>query len=149
MKLPHDVTIVCVTETNGVQERNVTLLHGVLIDSHAGGVLYKSGLQSDDAATLYVPESVEATDPISGQAKAFCSPEKYIQQPDKSGIWTLITNGKQSGCDCYIVKGRIDLREKTDYQTLRKSGLEVYRVSSCDFRDYGSRRLHHWQVGLK
>ena len=149
MKLPHDVTVITVTETNGVEERNTTILHGVLLDSHAGGVLYKSGLQSDDAATLYIPESVAATDPISGQAKAFCSPEKYIQQPDKAGIWTLIVNGKLSGCDCYIVKGKIDLREKTDYQTLRKQGLEVFRVSSCDFRDYGSRRLHHWQVGLK
>lgn len=149
MKLPHDVTVITVTETNGVEERNVTLLHGVLIDSHAGGILYKSGLQSDDNATLYIPQSVEATDPVSGQAKSFMPPEQYIQQPDKTRSWTIIASGQRSGCDVFVVKGRVDPRERIGYQELRKSGAECYRVSACDCRDYGSKRLHHWQVGLK
>ena len=149
MVLPHDVTVIAVTETNGVEERNATLLHGVLLDSHAGGVIYKSGIQSSDDATLYVPAAVEATDPSSGQAKTYKSLDQYLNTPSKADIWTIFANGKQSGCDCYIVKGKLDLREKTDYQTLRKLGFEVYRVKSCAYRDYGSKRLHHWQVGLQ
>lgn len=149
MKLPHDVTVVTVTETGGVEERNVTYLHGVLIDSHAGGIIYKSGLQSDDNGTLYIPASVEATDPVSGQAKRYMPPDQYILQPDKTRVWTIITSGQKSGCDAYVVKGRVDPRARVDYQELRKSGAECYRVASCDYRDYGSKRLHHWQVGLR
>ena len=145
---PHNVTVITVTETNGTTERSATYLQGVLLDSHAGGALYKGGIQSADSATLFIPQGVQASDLFTGQPREYKTPDQYINQPDKSRFWTLLVNGKMSGCDCYIVRGRLDPRERLDYATLRKNGYEVYRVANCDNRDFGSSGMRHWQVGL-
>lgn len=148
---PHVVTLVTVTlADNGVEERNTTTLHGVLLDSHAGGIAYKSGMQSDDDATAYIPESsVTAVDPLTGAEKQYLTPALFNSCPDKSSFWTVFSGGKQSGMDCYFVKGLLDPREKIDYATLRKAGYDVFRVTKANYRDYGAARLRHWEIGGK
>lgn len=151
MYSPHDVTLITVTiAPNGVEERNVTHLHGVFLDSHAGGAIYKNGIQSDDNATLFIPEqTVKATDPLTGIEKQYLAPDLFNNCPDKSSAWTIFPGGKQSSQDCYFVKGLLDASERSEYAALRMRTYEVYRVSNCVYRDFGSPRMHHWQVGGK
>lgn len=150
MYSPHTVTLINTLELdNGACITNITYLQGVLLDCHAGGTVLKSGLQTDDNATLYIPVSVRAVDPLTGQIKRYVQAAKFDTHPDCNLYWTLRAGGNNSAHDCYFVKGELDVREITDYNVLRKNCPDVFRVSHFDFRDYGNPRLHHWEVGGK
>lgn len=135
MYCPHTVTLVMV----GEESYNSVVLRGVFLDLSKRSNINRSGLSDADAATLYIPFSIQ-TD------KTYLSPKEYEAQEDKGDYWTLFDDGDSSGADCYFIKGEhaIDIypfskaREKHDY---------VYQVTSVDLRDFGSAHMQHWQVG--
>lgn len=147
MYTPHTVTIYNFSEDPLTLEAeyNVTVLEGVFLDISKGENIRKSGLESADAATLFIPFTVKAVDGFTEREKAYIEPKEYARLEDKSGCWTLETGGTSSGADCYFVKGRVVKRES--YAKLRQQNDYVYDVTTVDLRDFGSARMQHWQVG--
>ena len=149
MYSPHVVTLIYTREVaNGCVQQDVTILKGVFLDTHEGGILTKTGIQNSDNATLFIPQSVRAVDGYSHEKKKYIEPQ-YYETVDASDYWTLETAGKNSGMDCFFVLGVPDLSGPLDYQTLRKTNPHCYRVTTVDFRNFGGPKMRHWQVGGK
>lgn len=139
MYTPHTVTLILAEESNsGEMEYNAVVLSGVFLDLNKRSNVNKSGLADADAATLFIPMSISP-------GKTYLPPKAYQALADKSQYWTLYDDGESSGAECYFVKGALpaplpfrDAKQQYDY---------VYRVTSVDLRDFGSAKMHHWQVG--
>ena len=137
MYTPHTVTLVMVEDDS----YNTVVLHGVFLDLSKRSNVNRSGLADADAATLYIPFSINT-------GKTYLPHKDYAALENRGDYWTLFDDGDNSGADCYFIKGEqnIDVypfskaREKHDY---------VYRVSSVDLRDFGAAAMQHWQVGGK
>lgn len=138
MYTPHIVTLVMATEGDNGVEYNSVVLNGVFLDLNKRSNINRSGLADADAATLFIPFSVNAD-------KQYLPPKEYERQSDKSSYWTVFDGGEASGADCYFVKGEIDA--PVSYAEAREQYDYVYQVSSVDLRDFGSERMRHWQVG--
>lgn len=135
MYTPHTVTLVMVDDDG----YNSVVLNGVFLDLSKRSNINKSGLADADAATLFIPFSINAD-------KAYLTPKEYKAKEDKSDYWTLFDDGDESGADCYFIKGA-QTANIYPYSTAREAHDYVYQVSFVDLRDFGTARMRHWQVG--
>ena len=149
MYTPHTVTIYNVGENPDTleQEYNMTFLRGVFLDRRQAANIEKSGLRDADAATLFIPFSVEAVDAVTGTPKQYIGPKAYRQLADTSGYWTLEPGGLASGADSFFVKGEIV--NYLGYGKMRELYDDVYDITTIDTRDFGSADMQHWQVGAR
>ena len=149
MYTPHAVTIYNVTENPDTLELeyNVTFLRGVFLDRHEAANITKSGLRDADAATLFIPFSVEAVDAVTGDPKQYIGPKAYRQLADTTGYWTLEGGGMSSGADSFFIKGEV-LNYK-GYAKMREMYDDVYDITTIDIRDFGSADMQHFQVGAR
>ena len=149
MYTPHTVTIYNVGENPDTleSEYNVTFLRGVFLDRRQATNIEKSGLRDADAATLFIPFSVEAVDAVTGARKQYIGPKAYRQLSDVSGFWTLEPGGLSSGMDSWFVKGEI--LNYSGYGRMRELYDDVYDITTIDTRDFGSDDMQHWQVGAR
>ena len=144
---PHTVTVYNMMEdtTTGMDTYNITILRGVFLDVSKAANVMKSGLASADAATLYIPMSIQAVNAKTGKEQQFVSPKEYEQLENVSGYWTLRTGGKSSVTDCFFVKGEVV--EEASYSDISRRYDDVYDVTSVDTKDFGSKSMWHWEVG--
>lgn len=149
MYTPHTVTIYNVAENPDTleQEYNMTILRGVFLDRTQAANIEKSGLRDADAATLFIPFSVEAVDAVTGSPKQYIGPKAYRQLADTSGYWTLEPGGLSSGADSFFVKGEVV--NYLGYGKMRELYDDVYDITTIDTRDFGSADMQHWQVGAR
>ena len=74
---PHVVTVFNSYEDDDLKMRySVTILRGVLLDVSKGTNVAKTGLIDADAATLYIPFSVEAVS-TTGDKKTYVDPKVF------------------------------------------------------------------------
>lgn len=142
MYAPHTVTLFNARED---ALPVATILRGVFLDVSKGANVRASGLENADAATLFIPFSVEAINAETGAVQRYVSPKEYELAVDREGLWTLRSGGTGSASDCFFARGEIIKSAK--YQAINAEYDDVYRVSSVDPRDFGSPDMHHWQVG--
>lgn len=146
---PHTVTVYnkVEDETTGSAVYNVTILHGVFLDISKGANVMKSGLVSADSATLYIPMSIKAINADTSEEQKFVGQKEYerLAQSDLHEYWTLRTGGSSSTVDCFFVKGEVT--EKSGFNDLKNRYDDVYDVSTVDTKDFGSKRMWHWEVG--
>lgn len=143
---PHTVTVFNSYEDDDLKIHNsITILRGVLLDVSKGTNVAKTGLADADAATLYIPFSVDAVS-TTGDKKTYVEPKAFYSAADQQGLWTLDSGGHSSSTSTYFVKGEVSemmslaqLQEKYDY---------AFDVSTVDVRDFGGDMMH-WQVGGK
>lgn len=104
----------------------------------ASNVLRSGGNREADQATVFIPKA--------RGVGVFLDHKTWLLLPneDKANYWTLKT-------DDYIVKGVAE-EEITLVFTitrLKEKYPDVLRITSVDFMDFGTPRLHHWQIGAK
>lgn len=120
----------------------ITVLRFVLLDALKKSAVSTQGYDGADAVTLYVPFAVQATDGLTGAPKHYVPPAAFQQAEDKSGLWTLDTEGKS-----FFIKGEV---VDTDYppdELEWRYPDSTYIVKSVHTRDYGTEDMHHWEVG--
>lgn len=149
MYTPHTVTIYNVGENPDTlrQEYNITFLRGVFLDRREAANIEKSGLRDADAATLFIPFSVDAVDAVTETPKQYIGPKAYRQLEDVHDYWTLEGGGLASGADSFFIKGEIV--NYSGYAKLREMYDDVYDITTIDTRDFGSEDMQHWQVGAR
>lgn len=149
MYTPHAVTIYNVSENPDTLklEYNVTFLRGVFLDRRQAANIEKSGLRDADAATLFIPFTVEAVDAVTGTPKQYIGPKAYRQLEDVSGYWTLEGGGMSSGEDSFFIKGEV--LNYNGYAKMRELYDDVFDITTIDTRDFGSPDMQHWQVGAR
>lgn len=153
MYTPHTVTIYNVGENPDTLEQtfNVTFLRGVFLDRRQAANIEKSGLRDADAATLFIPFTVEAVDAVTETPKMYLGPKAYrsmeAEGEDVSGFWTLEPGGLSSGADSFFIKGEV--LNYNGYGYLRDHYDDVYDITTIDTRDFGSADMQHWQVGAR
>lgn len=144
---PHTVTLYNVERATDpatlidTEIRHVTVLEGVLLDAVKSSNVRRSGLESADAAMLYIPRSVRARHGESGAEKAFVGAMEFWAAEDKSGLWTLSDGG-----DTYFAAGVV-VRPDATREQLELQHDGVYTVTKVDDKDFGG--LPHWEVGGK
>lgn len=145
MMFPHTVTIYN-TETEEDREtledvttNHITVLHGVCLQASKASNVRATGLEGADAANLYIPFNVEATDGITGEVKQYIGPIEFWKLEDKSKYWTLSDGG-----NTFFVKREV-VEPERDRQYLEMAYDNVYGVTKVDDMDYGG--LKHWEVG--
>ena len=143
---PHVVTLYNVVREEDpstfheVAVNHITILEGVLLDAVKTVNVNRSGIEGADSVMLYVPQSVTATDGVTGKPKANVGPIEFWRANDKSSLWTL-----QPGQDCFFIKGRA-VHPDWSAQKLEAAYDGVYDVTKVDFKDYGG-DMSHWEVG--
>ena len=123
-----------------VAVNHITILEGVLLDAVKTVNVNRSGIEGADSVMLYVPQSVTATDGVTGKPKANVGPIEFWRANDKSSLWTL-----KPGQDCFFIKGRA-VHPDWSAQKLEAAYDGVYDVTKVDFKDYGG-DMSHWEVG--
>lgn len=147
MYTPHTVTVyngIPDTETLGTKY-NITVLQGVFLDLSKGSNVIKSGLETADAATLFIPFGIDALDGRTGARQRYVGPKEYERLEDHTGVWTIRASGSSGLISCFFVKGTVV--SDGDFQEINEEYNEVFRVSSVDIRDFGSPDIQHWEVG--
>ena len=150
MYAPHTVTIYNVTQETDqttfkdVQKSYITVLRGVMLQASKAANVRQSGLEGADAVNLYIPFSTPAVDGVTGAAKRYVGPQEFWRAVDKSGLWTLSTDG--NGGTTFFVKGEVVEPEKTE-EASEMLYDDVYKVTKVDMKDLGSADMQHWEVG--
>lgn len=150
MYAPHTVTIYNVTQETDqttfkdVQKSYITVLRGVMLQASKAANVRQSGLEGADAVNLYIPFSTPAVDGVTGAAKRYVGPQEFWRAVDKSGLWTLSTDG--NGGTTFFVKGEVVEPEKTE-DAIEMLYDDVYKVTKVDMKDLGSADMQHWEVG--
>lgn len=150
MYAPHTVTIYNVTQETDqttfkdVQKSYITVLRGVMLQASKAANVRQSGLEGADAVNLYIPFSAPAVDGVTGAAKRYVGPQEFWREVDKSGLWTLSTDG--NGGTTFFVKGEVVEPEKTE-EAIEMLYDDVYKVTKVDIKDFGSADMQHWEVG--
>ncbi len=150
MYAPHIVTIYNVTQEtdqetfHDTQKSYITVIRGVMLQASKAVNVRESGLEGADAVNLYVPFASLAVDGVTGQEKRYVGPQEFWRAADKSGIWTLSTDG--NGGTTFFVKGAV---VEPDNTALILELLEdaVYQVTKVDMKDFGSAAMQHFEVG--
>ena len=143
---PHVVTLYNVVREEDpstfheVAVNHITILEGVLLDAVKTVNVNRSGIEGADSVMLYVPQSVTATDGVTGKPKANVGPIEFWRANDKSSLWTL-----KPGQDCFFIKGRA-VHPDWSAQKLEAAYDGVYDVTKVDFKDYGG-DMSQWEVG--
>ena len=149
MYAPHTVTIYnIVSETDpatfeDVTKNYITVIRGVMLQASKGANVRQSGLESADAVNLYIPFSAPAKG-ADGAVKRYVGPQEFWAANDKSGLWTLSTDG--NGCNTIFIKGEVVEPDKT-VQQLEMLYDGVYNVTKVDEKDFGSEEMRHWEIG--
>lgn len=144
--LPHTVTLFNTTvepDKTTFEDKIVsyaTILRGVFVDATKAANVRSSGLEGADAVSLYIPFSVDAVDAETGEKRHFAPPQEFWRAEDRSGMWTLSTDG--NGGNSFFVKGEFF---GTADEARAQDGC--FTVTKVDTRDYGSADMQHWQVG--
>lgn len=147
MYTPHEVTLYNVYEDdNGDVQIGITILRNVMLQDSKADNVNKSGIQTADSATLFIPFTVRA-EGTDGSPKTFLKPKAFRYADDKETHWTLVSQGSESDHDCFFVKGEVI--SENGYAYMREHYDDVYKVTSVDVRDFGSYAMRHWQVGAK
>lgn len=146
---PHTVTIYNVTQEsdenfNDTQKSYITVIRGVFLEASKAANVRESGLEGADAVNLYIPFSSPAVDGVTGQKKQYVGPQEFWRAADKSGLWTLSTDG--NGGTTFFVKGEVVEPEKAE-QMIEMLYDDVYKVTKVDMKDFGSSAMQHFQVG--
>lgn len=150
MYAPHTVTIYNVTQETDqttfkdVQKSYITVLRGVMLQASKAANVRQSGLEGADAVNLYIPFSTPAVDGVTGAAKRYVGPQEFWRAVDKSGLWTLSTDG--NGGTTFFVKGEVVEPEKPE-EAIEMLYDDVYKVTKVDMKDLGSADMQHWEVG--
>ena len=150
MYAPHTVTIYNVTQETDqttfkdVQKSYITVLRGVMLQASKAANVRQSGLEGADAVNLYIPFSTPAVDGVTGAAKRYVGPQEFWRAVDKSGLWTLSTDG--NGGTTFFVKGEVVEPGKTE-EAIEMLYDDVYKVTKVDMKDFGSADMQHWEVG--
>lgn len=143
---PHVVTVFNAYEDDELVTRySVTILRGVLLDVSKGTNVAKTGLSDADAATLYIPFSVDARG-ADGVRKRYVDPKVFYAAGDTQNLWTLDSGGKSNSTSTYFVKGEVT--EPMSLAELKRAYDFVFDVTTVDVRDFGDDMMH-WQVGGK
>ena len=149
MYAPHTVTIYnIVSETDpetfeDVTKNYITVIRGVMFQASKGANVRQSGLESADAVNLYIPFSATANG-ADGAVKRYVGPQELWAATDKSGLWTLSTDG--NGGNTIFIKGEVVEPDKT-VQQLEMLYDDVYNVTKVDEKDFGSEEMRHWEIG--
>lgn len=147
MYAPHTVTVYNLSQTTDketfedVTELGCTVLRGVFLQASKAANVRATGLEGADAATLYIPFSVDAVDGTTGAKKQYVGPLEYWSAEDRSGLWTLSYRG--NGGTTFFVKGEF----VTDNEAIARAHDDCYEVTKVDVMDYGSEDLRHFEVG--
>lgn len=147
MYTPHTVTLYNVqveidfATMKETSKNYITVLDGVFLDESKGVNVRESGLESADAAILYIPFGVKATDPETGNEKVYAEWDDFAREEDKSGIWTLDT-----GRNTHFIRGTV-VEPETSIAILQVTHDGVYTVTKVDAKNYGSKIMRHWEVG--
>lgn len=150
MYAPHTVTVYNVAQETDpetfrdVETSYITVLRGVFLEASKAANVNKSGLVSADAVNLYIPLSTPAVDGLTGDGKRYVGAMEFWRAEDKSGLWTLSTDG--IGGATFFIKGEAIEPEKTEQQ-LEMLYDNVYKVTKVDVKDFGSPDMRHIQVG--
>ena len=150
MYAPHTVTIYNVTQETDpetfkdTQKSYITVIRGVFLEASKAANVRESGLEGADAVNLYIPFSSPAVDGVTGQKKQYVGPQEFWRASDKSGLWTLSTDG--NGGTTFFIKGEVVEPDKTE-QLLEMLYDDVYKVTKVDMKDFGSSAMQHFQVG--
>lgn len=150
MYAPHTVTIYNVTQEQDpetfkdTQKSHITVIRGVMLQASKAANVRASGLEGADAVNLYIPFSAVAVDGVTGAEKRYVGPQEFWRAADKSGLWTLSTDG--NGGTTFFVKGEVVEPDKTEEQ-IEMLYDDVYKVTKVDMKDFGSTYMRHWQVG--
>ena len=150
MYAPHIVTIYNVTQEtdqetfHDTQKSYITVIRGVMLQASKAVNVRESGLEGADAVNLYVPFASLAVDGVTGQEKRYVVPQEFWRAADKSGIWTLSTDG--NGGTTFFVKGEVVEPDKTE-QMIEMLYDDVYKVTKVDMKDFGSAAMQHFEVG--
>ena len=149
MYAPHTVTIYnIVSETDpatfeDVTKNYITVIRGVMLQASKGANVRQSGLESADAVNLYIPFSAPANG-ADGAVKRYVGQQEFWAATDKSGLWTLSTDG--NGGNTIFIKGEVVEPDKT-VQQLEMLYDDVYNVTKVDEKDFGSEEMRHWEIG--
>lgn len=150
MYAPHTVTIYNVSQEEDkttfedVQKSYITILRGVFLEASKAANVRQSGLEGADAVNLYIPFSTPAVDGVTGAQKRYVGPQEFWRASDKSGLWTLSTDG--NGGTTFFVKGEVVEPEKAE-QAIEMLYDDVYKVTKVDMKDFGSASMQHFEVG--
>ena len=150
MYAPHTVTIYNVTQETDqetfkdTQKSYITVIRGVMLQASKAVNVRESGLEGADAVNLYIPFASPAVDGVTGQEKQYVGPQEFWRAADKSGIWTLSTDG--NGGTTFFVKGEVIEPDKTE-QMIEMLYDDVYKVTKVDRKDFGSVSMRHFEVG--
>ena len=150
MYAPHTVTIYNVVQGTDAstfedkQEMYITIIRGVLLEASKAANVRASGLVGADAVNLYIPFASPAVDGVTGVAKRFVRPQEFWRAADKTGLWTLSTDGH--GGMTFFIKGEVVEPNKT-VETIEMQYDDVYTVTKVDEKDFGSPDMRHWECG--
>lgn len=149
MYAPHTVTIYNVTQEsdesfNDTQKSYITVIRGVFLEASKAVNVRESGLEGADAVNLYIPFATPAVDGVTGTEKRYVGPQEFWRAADKSGLWTLSTDG--NGGTTFFIKGEVVEPDKTE-QRIEMLYDDVYKVTKVDRKDYGSADMQHFEVG--
>lgn len=147
MYTPHTVTVFNVDEDmdSFLPVVNAVVIRGVFLDISEGSNVEKSGLESANKATLYIPFSAKAVDAVDGMEKSYLNPKEYQNADNKRPYWTLRKSSPDSAAPCFFVKGEVS--ELVEYSEAKNRFDFVYDVKTVDLRDFGSEDMRHWEVG--
>lgn len=150
MYAPHTVTIYNATQETDpetfkdVQKSYITVIRGVMLQASKAANVRASGLESADAVNLYIPFSAPAVDGVTGAEKRYVGAQEFWRADDKSGLWTLSTDG--NGGTTFFVKGEVVEPDMTE-QAIEMAHDDVYKVTKVDMKDFGSADMQHFEVG--
>lgn len=150
MYAPHTVTIYNVVQGTDAstfddkQEIHITVIRGVFLEASKAVNVRESGLVGADAVNLYIPFASPAFDGVTGVAKRFVRPQEFWHATDRTGLWTLSTDGH--GGTTFFIKGEVVEPTKT-VETIEMQYDDVYTVTKVDEKDFGSPDMRHFEVG--
>lgn len=150
---PHTITLYNVEIIHGPDYddtivNHITILRGVFLEACKAINVQKSGLVGADAATLYIPFSVEAVNAVTGKRKRYIPPIEFWRVEDKSGFWTLAITSKEPGVsgNTFFVKGEaVEPDKAMDFIEMKYD--HVYDITKIDEKDFGSPDMQHFEVG--
>lgn len=140
---PHTVTLYQTETTlddklNETVVNHITVLEGVLLVESKAANVRATGLEGADAANLYIPFNVKATDGVTGEPKTYVDPvEGWKRDAEKSKIWTISVG-------TVFVKG-VEVHPDATQAVLELGYDGVYRATKVDKLDFGG--LAHFEVG--
>ena len=114
-----------------------TVLYGVHWENNKAVNVITSGLSTADGVTIFIWDDVKT------DGKEYVSPKKYASLPSNmiEKYWTL-----EEGKDRMITGIVYDTTSPVIIDRFVSKYDDCMTVKSVDRRDFGSKRMHHWEV---